>query len=86
MCDYDEPGAAPAGNDLEDVSRRRLAECERSFQQAAAALEQVLREGLHDTDPLTAAAREHKAAARAVYLTELRRFTDLVLRGKSPEG
>jgi hypothetical protein len=63
----------------QEIWRKRLAEAENAYEQAAARLESALGE-----DSGVAEARQRKQAARAEYLRLLRIFSDLVLRGKMP--
>jgi hypothetical protein len=65
----------------QEIWRRRLAEAETTYENAAADLETALAQNSG-----VAEARQRKMAARAEYLRLLRIFSDLVLRGKDPEA
>jgi hypothetical protein len=84
VSEQDEHAAAPQQSPLEDVWRKRLAAAEQTYHSAADALEEAKRQGHPDTGRDVAAAAERKAGARSAYLSALRKFADLVLRGKSP--
>jgi hypothetical protein len=63
----------------QEIWRKRLAEAENRYEDAAARLESALAQ-----DSGVAEARQRKVTARAEYLRLLRIFSDLVLRGKAP--
>jgi hypothetical protein len=65
----------------QEIWRKRLAEAETRYEEAAARLQTAMAE-----DRGVAEARQRKMAAHAEYLGLLRIFSDLVLRGKAPEG
>jgi hypothetical protein len=64
----------------QDLWRGRLADAESRYHNADADLQQLTNSGARMD-----AARNYKMQAREEYLRVLRIFTDLVLRGKSPE-
>jgi hypothetical protein len=65
----------------QDIWRKRLEEAESRYEEAAVQLQSAMVEGRGVPE-----AREQKMVARAEYLRLLRIFSDLVLRGKAPEG
>jgi len=64
----------------QEIWRKRLDEAERSYEEAARELQAALAAGT-----AVAEARERKSRARAECLRLLKIFSDLVLRGISPE-
>jgi len=65
----------------QEIWRKQLEEAENRYENASAKLQSALAEGRG-----VAEARQVKMTARAEYLRLLRIFSDLVLRGKAPQG
>jgi len=65
----------------QEIWRKRLEEAEAQYEAAAVDLRSALAQ-----DCGVPEARQRKLAARAEYLRLLRIFSDLVLRGKAPDG
>jgi hypothetical protein len=65
----------------QEIWRKQLEAAENRYEDAAAQLESALAQGSG-----VAEARQQKTAARMEYLRLLRIFSDLVLRGKTPEA
>jgi hypothetical protein len=74
-------GSADSRLAQQETWRKRLAEAEARYNEAAAELQQAV---ARQTGVVEARARVQ--AARAEYLRVLRIFSDLVFRGKAPEA